>query len=541
MHVEQITFFSICSKNYMAQARCLFQSLREHHREAKLALILVDEESNPRDLADDHIEVFLAKEVVGPEFYNLAFQHSVTELNTAVKPFAIKYFLALGRQFVAYIDPDCYAYSRFNELLDDLSSGASIVLTPHNTQPIDDQHNPNDIDLLRAGTFNLGFVAVADTRDTSQFLDWWCTRLSKHCHFDPISGLFVDQKWVDLAPCFFDNVRLLKHPGYNVAYWNVFQRQLIRQGSVWMANGEPLRFFHFSGLPQHDVDTIARHQNRLTAENVGPFRHEFQAYLARLASCVTTSSTEPYSYALPYRGERIESQALRSAIRRAGGAEKITSLSDFMEGEALVQNLLEPHPAIPVSDPFPISRLLYDAWSNTRSIARAFPLFEGAQRARFLYWVMSGGYSDLEIHPSLLPWRELYRIVPNPLARHMRLTSFAWMIWLMEPMLRRECPALNDHGAARLVELLLKNVHEQKLSKAVLEPSYLAIPVVGEGEDAVSVTEYVVWSSRQDLRQAFDLETKQGRTGLKQWAQSGLAREAPWALAETGGAYAVHA
>jgi hypothetical protein len=54
---------------------------------------------------------------------------------------------------------------------------------------------------------------------------------------------------MDLAPVFFPTARLLRDPCYNVAPWNLTHRPVagnLAQGLTLA--GEPLRFFHFSGL-----------------------------------------------------------------------------------------------------------------------------------------------------------------------------------------------------------------------------------------------------------------------------------------------------
>ena len=72
-------------------------------------------------------------------------------------------------------------------------------------------------------------------------------------------GLFTDQKWVNLAPCFFDEVTVLRSPAFNVATWNVTNRKAtgsLEQGIL--INGEPLGFYHFSGFDSGDQMTMLK-------------------------------------------------------------------------------------------------------------------------------------------------------------------------------------------------------------------------------------------------------------------------------------------
>jgi hypothetical protein len=69
------------------------------------------------------------------------------------------------------------------------------------------------------------------------------------CVDDKARGLFTDQKWVDLAPGFFDGVRILRNPRLNVAPWNIGQRKVSGTFDVgFRVEGEPLGFYHFTGF-----------------------------------------------------------------------------------------------------------------------------------------------------------------------------------------------------------------------------------------------------------------------------------------------------
>lgn len=67
-------------------------------------------------------------------------------------------------------------------------------------------------------------------------------------------GLSTDQKWVSIAPCFFNFLKISFNPGYNAAPWNTFERRLTsKQGDRYLVNDEfPLIFFHFSNFDHDD-------------------------------------------------------------------------------------------------------------------------------------------------------------------------------------------------------------------------------------------------------------------------------------------------
>jgi hypothetical protein len=151
-------------------------------------------------------------------------------------------------------------FGRLDELQLRLST-SSVVLTPHLTDPETSDMGilDNEVSSLRHGVFNLGFVGVRNVPEGRRFARWWSERLLKYCHDDLPMGLFTDQKWVNLAPCFFDEVTVLRSPAFNVATWNVTNRKAtgsFEQGIL--INGEPLGFYHFSGFDSGDQMTMLK-------------------------------------------------------------------------------------------------------------------------------------------------------------------------------------------------------------------------------------------------------------------------------------------
>ena len=72
-------------------------------------------------------------------------------------------------------------------------------------------------------------------------------------------GLFVDQRWIDFVPAYFDHTVLLDE-GYNVAYWNLFEREFKRGADGYEVNGRPLRFYHYSGFDPLRRYALSKHQ-----------------------------------------------------------------------------------------------------------------------------------------------------------------------------------------------------------------------------------------------------------------------------------------
>jgi Nucleotide-diphospho-sugar transferase len=261
-----ICITTIVSANYLAYARALKQSVLAFHPNSYFRVLIVDRKKSEILDAVDHsgLEVLFAEELGIEDFEHLAFKYNLVELNTALKPTLLKKLLSSGFHEVIYLDPDIRVFADLEPIFTKLQDH-SIILTPHSLSPIMDGSRPSDVDFLRNGSFNLGFIAVKSSEEARQMLDWWEDRCLSYGFNDLGFGTFVDQKWIDLVPSYFSGVHILKHPGCNVAYWNLHERNVDYSltDKRYYVNGCALIFFHFSGVKAEESGYLSRHQNRV--------------------------------------------------------------------------------------------------------------------------------------------------------------------------------------------------------------------------------------------------------------------------------------
>lgn len=253
MAVHAFTSFSF---SYLNRARVLASSIKRVHPDW-IVWAVISDHAPPSFTFDieqeDFDRVLYLEELFGADSDRWVFCHDVIEACTGVKGRALKRILAEdGCNKVFFFDPDTALFNPMHETVDTLNTH-SIVLTPHqiDPEPRDDKRaiKDNEICSLHYGSFNLGFVGVANTGEGRRFAEWWDARLTDWCHDRLDIGLFVDQKWCNLIPCYFDSVKVLRDPGLNVASWNLSQRTVNfdKQGMA-RVNGSPLKFFHFTKL-----------------------------------------------------------------------------------------------------------------------------------------------------------------------------------------------------------------------------------------------------------------------------------------------------
>jgi len=259
-----VYYFTSITVNYMAKARVLCNTLKRYNPNVAFILALADPLPDFVDLGKepfDHVIPVDSLDSIGNKniFF---FKHTVTELCTAVKPFiALEIIKRYRAEKVIYLDPDIAVFSELKEL-ELLLDNYSMIFTPHQMEPEDDDTyiRSNEILFLKRGTYNLGFFAVKADKEGIKFLNWWSERTKLYCFDDDyellpllekegLLGMFTDQKWIDLVPAFFDNYYFLKDPGYNVCTWNMTRRVIkTTENEGYLVNGRRLKFFHFSGF-----------------------------------------------------------------------------------------------------------------------------------------------------------------------------------------------------------------------------------------------------------------------------------------------------
>ena len=250
---------TIVASNYLAHARVLAHSFRQHHPGSRFAILLIDEADGDTAASGDEVEVVRLSEINldSAEEYRMRMIYDVRELATAVKPWLLRYLKASSDTEVIYFDPDIEIFAPLDDV-GRLAAEHSIVIAPHVTEPIPrDGLLPRETDILGAGIYNLGFIAVG--RGSEPFLHWWAERLKRDAITDPSRMRFTDQRWIDFVPGLYAP-HILRDRGCDVAYWNLHSRPLTWGHDGYQVDGEPLRFFHFSGYDPEQPDRLSKFQ-----------------------------------------------------------------------------------------------------------------------------------------------------------------------------------------------------------------------------------------------------------------------------------------
>lgn len=278
--------FTICAKNYLAQALTLRESFLKHNPGLNFFIFLADKIDGVEDV--DGV-VALDKSWI-PDWVNMAFKYDVIEFNTSIKPFCFGKLFKEGYEKVIYLDPDIYVTRPLDYIYECLNN-KSVVLTPHYCD-IEEQFDGavSEETFNKVGIYNLGFCALKNDKVGQEIAKWWQNRLQYKCYSQSSEGLFVDQKWMDYIPGFFpDATCVSSHHGMNVAIWNLHERELFideKQGYMIRRKktGDefPLLFFHFSGFDPFETTIINRRHPQFNVTTYPSFKPIIEEYRERV-------------------------------------------------------------------------------------------------------------------------------------------------------------------------------------------------------------------------------------------------------------------
>jgi hypothetical protein len=395
---------TIAARNYLARAKAWVRSLARHHPELRAVVVLCDEPDAETTELGAGLECVGARALGIPGYTGLAFRSNVLELCAAVKPFAIARLLDGGARKVLYFDPDVLVCARLDEIVERMDR-CQILVTPHLLEPPAEVESGVERAVLFAGVHNLGFLGVRAGDDARAMLDWWGRRLLRFCRASPGEGLYADQRWLDLVHGYWEGIEVFRHPGANVAHWNVDRRRLVESGEggyrVATAAGEaPLLFFHFSGFDPRRPELLSAHGPRVALAERPDLAPLVGSYLRELEGCGEERCRRaPSAYDRFSNGEPV-SPALRDLLRAADPDGSIfTDPFDAESPSGFHAFLRRPDDS---PDGGGLSRLAIGIWRHRPDVQRVFPDPRGSDRAGYLLWLHQYGAREHDLPASLL-------------------------------------------------------------------------------------------------------------------------------------------
>jgi hypothetical protein len=337
-------YCTVFDRNYAPRALALYRSLARWDPGAQLFAVCMDRESEELfgRLGLPSLTAIGIDEVERSDPALAAVRRARTPVEYAWTAVSAACRFLLEREgdpeleTLTYLDTDLLLHGSPQPLFDELGDG-SILLVPHRMDAREE---------LVQGRFNVGWITFRRDPAALAAVEWWRERCLEWCHDRVEPGRFGDQKYLDEWPSRFDGVRVSANPAAGLGPWNQTRHRFeVGGGGELAADGQPVVFFHYSGVSLHPgagrlaqlavrsgvyrragplVWTIrARHRRRALDVVWGPYAERCAAAHADLAAAgasreIGLQQLTPRAVAAAVSRERAPARArdLHLALRR---------------------------------------------------------------------------------------------------------------------------------------------------------------------------------------------------------------------------------
>ncbi|WP_413662460.1 hypothetical protein ACG1BZ_14660 [Microbulbifer sp. CNSA002] len=301
---------TVCTSDRVNGALAVYSSLKDARFDHFYIFCIGDLNGGEVKALDDRIEIIdlLPFFSESKKMYERDFsQLNLTEICCYFKPFALRYLLGIhGKRDaeILYVDSDMYF---FQSDLGFLEGKWGVLLTPHLTPNV--KHNLPDFEvIIKSGTFNAGLLAVKSGKTGVEFVNYWWESVNRDCSIDYYRGVNADQKWLDLVPHMFADVKVVSGEGLNVGHWRIDSiEEFSRTEDKLLHKEEALVCFHFSGFAEGLLPKLSRHSDLTVKKN-------------STLECITTSYASTLSQFSKYNKElSLKGGGPKGYLQKVGG------------------------------------------------------------------------------------------------------------------------------------------------------------------------------------------------------------------------------
>lgn len=237
------TFCTISTKSHIPNVLALYESLNKYNQNIHLNVCVIDSKLNEKRRYKN-LEICtlnqLSENKIGKAIIKKYKQNS-DKMRWGLKPVFMD-FLITKKKYdeVIYVDNDIFFFGDYNFLFKLLDNN-SVILTPHWR----DFMSKGIGTILKDGFFNAGFIGC--NKNGLKAIRWWGNCCLYNMEKDYLKGLYDDQRYLDLIPLIFKDVKIIEHKGCNVASWNrLFCKREKRGENILINNKWSIIFIHFT-------------------------------------------------------------------------------------------------------------------------------------------------------------------------------------------------------------------------------------------------------------------------------------------------------
>ncbi len=218
-----VRFFTICARQHLAQAAVLCESLARHHPTARFTIWLLDSGSLPEAVGEARAFTRALSEAIPKDTYSSYWlRYDVPEILEAMKPYCFaKHFEEDKDESVIYLDASTCVYAPLTDLLELARTGAAGVLVPRFMEPA---RTPGAVG-QEGHVFDPGLLLLRASPAATTFLTWWRDWFESSSNTEAGNEMAVFFQQINSAPYVWPGLKVLSHKEYQVASWNISERQ----------------------------------------------------------------------------------------------------------------------------------------------------------------------------------------------------------------------------------------------------------------------------------------------------------------------------
>jgi len=224
---------------FLIEGNVMIHTLLQHNLQ-KVYLLCMDEEVYNFYSSLNHKSIVLIRreqlENKYPQIKNTQFNRSLKEYIVTFKPFLPEFiFDEFNEQKTIFLDADIAFWNDGKKMLDELNT-CSFFAKDHEISP------PK-----AAGRYNVGLLGYKNDENCREWLKWWQQKCIEWCHWHADNGRFAEQGYLNILydqPNRFKGFCAIKHPGVNLAPWNIMKHKIENKKGLLVDN-QPLMTYHY--------------------------------------------------------------------------------------------------------------------------------------------------------------------------------------------------------------------------------------------------------------------------------------------------------
>jgi glycosyltransferase involved in cell wall biosynthesis len=386
---------AVADGNDVAAARVLAATLREHHPDWRLSVLVLPGLRPAVHAPDEPFDVVTANDLGLAGLDRLLTATPPGPLGVLMRAVFVQRLLEDGEP-VLLLPADAEARGRLDALLE---GDSDVTLVPRLLGSLpDDSLRPDGRDLLEAGEIDDELVLVRPTATGRAFADWWVERGHDAAEQGGIlrtaPGVAPPAARLGASPLgaartVFPGIRVLDDPAIGVSHWNLHER-----------DPRDARLIRFTGFRADRPWWLSEAATRVPVVD-DPVLSEMlgRRSAALLEAGWMTAATLGERHTLG-NGLIFDERLRRLHAAATDAGEDFGDLFSPAGAEGFLTWLREPAPAGAVAG---INRYSHDVWRQRPDVQEAYPDLDGADAEGFIGWLWVHGRPELRLQEPLLP------------------------------------------------------------------------------------------------------------------------------------------